>query len=197
MQRLVGLEDEVNAEGALQLLEDRIAGMKRRVDDRIDADDDVLPLVEVADLHQLAPDLESDRGVRLDPPRPAAVRTRLRQRSLQRLADAFARHLDQAEFGDLQDLGLRAVFLDLVLQRLEEARAVLRIFHVDEVEDDDPAEVAEPDLADDLFRRFEVRPKDRLLEILLADVLAGVDVDRDECLGLVDHDVAARLEPHL
>jgi hypothetical protein len=31
---------------------------------------------------------------------------------------------------------------------------------------------------------------------LLAHVAAGVDVDRDQRLGLVDHDRAARLEPH-
>ena len=32
---------------------------------------------------------------------------------------------------------------------------------------------------------------------LLADVAAGVDVDRHQRLGLVDHQVAARLQPHL
>ena len=32
---------------------------------------------------------------------------------------------------------------------------------------------------------------------LLADVAAGVDVDRDQRLGLVDDQIAARLQPHL
>ena len=47
------------------------------------------------------------------------------------------------------------------------------------------------------LRRLEVRPEHRLLEVLLADVLARVHVDGDERLGLVDDDVAARLEPDL
>ena len=33
--------------------------------------------------------------------------------------------------------------------------------------------------------------------LLLADEAAGVDVDRDQRLGLVDDEVAARLEPDL
>ena len=65
---------------------------------------------------------------------------------------------------------------------------------------DDAAEVAQPDLPHDLLRRFEVGLDDRVFEPaggLLADVAAGVDVDRDQRLGLVDDDRAARLQPHL
>jgi len=74
---------------------------------------------------------------------------------------------------------------------------VLFLLHVDEVDDEEPAEVAEADLPDDLLDGLHVRPEDGVLEPLLADVLAGVDVDGDERLGLVDDDVAARLEPDL
>src|SRR5206468_2312871 len=125
----------------------------------------------------------------------AAIRAGLRQRALQRLPHALAGHLDQAELRDLQDLRLRSILLDLVLQRLEEPRAIAAVLHVDEVENDDPAEVAEANLANDFFRRLEVGSEDRLLEILLADVFAGVDVDRHQRLGLIDDDVAARLQP--
>ena len=59
-----------------------------------------------------------------------------------------------------------------------------------------PPEVAQADLADDLGGRLEVDLQHRLLEVALADVLAGVDVDRDQRLGVVDDDVAAGLEPH-
>src|ERR1043165_2490327 len=197
-ERLVGLEGEVDAEVALDLLEDRVGSrVQRAVDDRVDAHDDVLPFVHVAELHQLAPDLQRDRRVRLDPPAAAAVRARLRQRPLQRLPHALARHLDEAELGDLQDLRLRAVLPDLVLERLEEPRAVARVLHVDEAEDHDPAEVARADLADDLLRRIDVRAEDGLFEVLLPDVLPGIDVDRHQRLGLVDDDVAARLQPYL
>src|SRR5262249_57064085 len=67
---------------------------------------------------------------------------------------------------------------------------------IDKAEDNDPAEITQADLADDLTHRLEIDLQDGLLEIALADVLARVDVDRDERLGVVDHDVAAGLEPH-
>ena len=47
------------------------------------------------------------------------------------------------------------------------------------------------------FSRFQVGLEDRVLERSSAHVAAGVDVDRDQRLGLVDDDVAARLQPDL
>ena len=50
-------------------------------------------------------------------------------------------HLDEAERRDLDDVGLRAIALELLLERLLDLRLVLRVRHVDEVDDDDPADV--------------------------------------------------------
>src|SRR5258706_9129632 len=98
VQRVIRFEDEMDAEVSLDLLENRIVGVVQgTVDDRVETDDDVLPFVQVAQLHQLAPDLEGDGRIRLDPTTAAAIRTGLRQRALQALAHALARHLDQAE----------------------------------------------------------------------------------------------------
>ncbi len=80
-------------------------------------------------------------------------------------------------------------------ERLEDLVAVLGPLHVDEVDDDDAAQVAQPDLAHDLAGRLEVDLEHRLLEVALAHVLAGVDVDGHQGLGVVDDDVAAGLEP--
>ena len=84
------------------------------------------------------------------------------------------------------------------LQRLRDLVAVAAVFHVDQVEHDDAAEVAKADLACDLIDRFHIRPRDRVFEpgIALADKFAGVDVDRDERLGLVDDEIAARFQPN-
>ena len=79
-------------------------------------------------------------------------------------------------------------------------RPVLRVRHVDEVDDDDPADVAQPELADDLLDRLEVVLRDRVLEPRAgalrarADEAAGVDVDDGERLGVVEDQVAARRE---
>ena len=73
---------------------------------------------------------------------------------------------------------------------------MLEVLHVDEVEDDDAAEVAHPQLPRDRHRRLEIGAEDRLLEVAVADVAAGVHVDRGHRLGLLDHDVAAGLQRH-
>src|SRR5207249_283642 len=64
------------------------------------------------------------------------------------------------------------------------------------IDHDDAADVPQPELLDDLPRGFEVRLEDRLLLVLLADVAAGIDVDRGERLGLVEDEIAARFEPY-
>ena len=86
-------------------------------------------------------------------------------------------------------------------QRILEARldraVVALLLHVDEVDDDEAREVAQLQLAGDLVGRLEVRVERRLLDRELARRLAGVDVDGDERLGLIDDDVAARAQRHV
>ena len=48
-----------------------------------------------------------------------------------------------------------------------------------------------------LLDRLEVGLEHRLVLVALADEAAGVDVDRGQRLGLIENQVAARLEPHL
>ena len=76
----------------------------------------------------------------------------------------------------------------------EHRGAVVGVLHVDEVDDDDAAEVAQAQLARDHLRRLEVGLEDRVVEAAAADEAAGVDVDRRHRLGLVDDQVAAALE---
>ena len=75
--------------------------------------------------------------------------------------------------------------------------AALALLHVDEVHHDDPAQVPEPDLAHDLPHRVEVGLEERVFENPLSHEAAGVHVDGDQGLGLVDDDVAAGGEPDL
>src|SRR5207244_13454805 len=81
-------------------------------------------------------------------------------------------------------------------ERLHDARPVAPLLHINEVEHDDSAEVAQADLANDLFGRFEVGLDDGVFEAVRApDEFAGVDVNRDQRFGLIDDDVTAGLEP--
>ena len=77
-------------------------------------------------------------------------------------------------------------------------RAVIALFlHVDEVDDDQAREVAQLELARDLVRCLEIGVQRRLLDGELARRLARVDVDGDQRLGLVDDQIAARLQVHI
>ena len=82
-------------------------------------------------------------------------------------------------------------------QGLDDLPAVLRLFHVDEIDDDDAAQVAQAQLPRDGHRRLEIGAEDGLLEVAMADERAGVDVDGGHRLGLIDDQIAARFQRHL
>jgi hypothetical protein len=110
----------------------------------------------------------------------------------------LARHLDEPERRDLDDVGLRSIPFKFGTKRFLDCGAVLRIRHVDEVDDDDAADVTQPQLTDDLPDGLEVVLRDRVFETCRgrprarADEAAGIHVDDGECLGVVEDQVTAR-----
>src|SRR5581483_1361808 len=147
---------------------------------------------------QAALDVDGGGVLGDDDPVAPARRALLRHDLARPVGDVLARHLDEAERRDLHDVRLRAVAFELFAERLLDGSAVLGARHVDEVDDDDAADVAQPQLTHDLFHRLEVVLRDRVLEPsarLLrarADEAAGVHVDDGECLGVVEDQIAAR-----
>ena len=109
---------------------------------------------------------------------------------------ALARHFEQAERTDAPELNACAIVAQRILQPLLNRAVVAVLLHVDEVDDDEAREVAQTQLPRDLFGRFQVRLERRVLDVVLARRLARVHVDRDQSLGLVDDDVAARAQTH-
>src|SRR3989475_1321578 len=69
-------------------------------------------------------------------------------------------------------------------------------FLVDDVHDDDAADVPQPQLARYFARRLDVGLQDRALGVLLARVATRVHVDRGEGLGRLDDQVAPGRELH-
>ena len=70
--------------------------------------------------------------------------------------------------------------------------------HVDEVDDDDAADVAQTQLTDDLLGGLEIVLRDGLFEVAAgADELARVDVDDRHRLGAVDDERTAGRQPDL
>src|SRR6187402_2824107 len=124
-------------------------------------------------------------------------RALLRVLPQQPLTDALARHLHESEFGDVEDLRPGLVAGQRVAEQLDDLGTVLADLHVDEVDDDDAADVAQAQLLGDLLGRLHVVVEDGLLEARRADVLAGVDVDDGEGLGVLDDQRPARRQPDL
>ena len=145
------------------------------------------------------PPLRVDDGGRLgDDHALAGTRRAFAGQDLARaVRDVLARHLHEAERGDLDDVGLGPVSFELQLERLLDRLPVLRVGHVDEVDDDDPADVAQPQLPDDFLHGFEVVLRDGVLEPCAgrlrarADEPSGVHVDDRERLGVVEDQIAA------
>ena len=104
---------------------------------------------------------------------------------------ALARQFQQAEAGNLAHLHARAVMAQGIAQAVFDFALVLLAFHVDEVDHHQAAQVAQAQLAGDFVGGFEVGVERGLFDVRAARGAGGVDVDRDQRLGVVDHDGAA------
>src|ERR1017187_5037480 len=113
------------------------------------------------------------------------------------LAVTLAGHLHEAELRDVEDAGLGLVATDAFAHLLRDLLLVVAVAHVDEVDDDEAADVAEAKLAADFLRGFEIGLQDRRVQVLLRFMATRVDVDCHERFCFIDADVAARLEPDL
>ncbi len=198
MEERVLAEDDAQAVDVLELAQELAKGPLQVVGDRrVHGQRDLLAGVRGGAGEQLAADLEADGGQRLDAARALAVRALAAQGALQARPRALAGQLHEADLAHRQQLGAGGVAEELLREGVVNLAPVGRVFHVDEVDDDDAAEVAQPQLADDLAARLEVEGEDGLLQRLSADELAGIDIDGHQGLGLVDDQVAAGLQPHL
>src|SRR5437588_4476513 len=166
-----------------------LCGAQRARDLGVDAQGrllEALALIGACEAARLFEYLVADRLRRFDEARALAVRARATERALQRLLDALARHDDEAEVVERENLRRRLVLAERVLQSLEHARAVAPLLHVNEVEDEYAAEVAQANLARNLLDRLHVRARDRIFQTRAAPAheLARVHINRDERLGL-------------
>ena len=66
---------------------------------------------------------------------------------------------------------------------------MFRSGHVDEIGDDDTAQIAQAQLTGNGLGCFQVGFEDRVLKVTRAHISAGVDVHRGQGLGLVNDQV--------
>ncbi len=90
-----------------------------------------------------------------------------------------------------------AVVTECFLQAILDLALVLGAFHVNEVDHDQAAQVAQAQLARDLLGRFEIGVERRRLDVARFGRSRRIDVDRHQRFRVVDHDCAARRQRHL
>ncbi len=200
MQCGVGLNDDVLVRILFQFVDEHgLAGLERFGDFRMHAQSKIRSIrVSHRHLARFVLDFVAQRWNGFDHSGASAGRARLAQHTFQRLLGALARDADQAEFVEGKCFRRRFVLIERLLQRGQNAFAIAALFHVDEVNHDDAAKIAQANLPHDFFDGFEVGLDDGVFQArrTLTDELAGVDVDRHQRFGMVDDDVAAGFEPN-
>src|SRR5574343_556246 len=185
-----GLADEVDQHGkALRFF------VQQHVDHALRCQNAETLGVKAARLaHDLALDLVTDGLRRLDLAAPLTHRTRLAQHVGQAFASALARYLHQAQAGKAVQRHAGAVARQRLGQLGQHRLAVLGVIHIDEIDNDDTAQIAQAQLARQRQRGFQVGLEDGFVEVAVADKATGVDVDGGHRLGLVDDQVTAELQ---
>src|SRR5215469_1786560 len=167
-------------------------------DVRMHAQDDVFEIDSRRELVRFLQDFANRGGNALHIAGAFAIGAGHTERPLQALLHALTCDGHQAEIVELENFVWRTVGAHGVFERLHHFLPILALVHVDEVDNDDAAQIAQTYLADDFLHRFGVGLNDGVFQtIRAADVLAGVHVDRDQRFGLVDDNVAAGFQPDL
>ena len=109
----------------------------------------------------------------------------------ERWPQALPRHLQQPEARNLADLHAGAILPNGFTQAVFDRTLVLLRSHVDEVDHDEAAQVADAQLAGNFVGRFQVRIQRGRLDVSALGRPRRVDVDGHQCLGVVDDDTAA------
>ena len=115
-----------------------------------------------------------------------------RQRRLQTLTA----HFHQTEFADGAELHTCAVLAQRVAQAVFHFAAVFRFVHVDEVDDDQAAQVAQTHLAGHFVGGFQVGAGGGFFDVAAFDGARRVHVHRHQRFGVVNHNRAARGQCH-
>ena len=92
---------------------------------------------------------------------------------------------------DAADLNTRAIMLETLLEPSFDRAIVAFFVHIDEVNDDQSGEIAQAQLPGNLVGRLQIGFERGVLDMMLAGRAPGIDVDRYQGLGLVEHDITA------
>ena len=117
-------------------------------------------------------------------------------RFAQRRTQTLTRQFKQAEARDATDLHAGAIDLHRVLELVLNLALVARAVHVDEVDDNQTAGIADAQLACDLGGGFKIGIERGVFDVAALGRLRRVDVDGGQRFSLVDDDRATGRQTH-
>ena len=103
---------------------------------------------------------------------------------------ALARHFHQPETTDLADLNPGPIDTERIAQSVFDLSLALGVLHVDEVDHDESAKVAQAHLTCDFISRFQIRTQCGFLDVGTFGGPRRIDVDRNQGLSMVNHHCA-------
>ena len=109
---------------------------------------------------------------------------------------SLPRHLQKPEAGDAPDLHPGAVGFERLAHLVLDGALILDAGHVDEVDDDEAADVTQAQLPGNLLGRFEVGIEGGFFDVRALGGPRRVDVDGHQRLCRVDHQAAAGWQAH-
>ena len=104
---------------------------------------------------------------------------------------ALTAHFHQTKTRNTAHLYARAVSLELVLHPLFNSCVVASFVHIDEVDDDQPCKITQPQLSRDFLGCLKIGLKGSFLDRPFLGGPTRVHVNRNQCLGDTDDDIAA------
>ena len=100
-------------------------------------------------------------------------------------------YFDQTERGHVDNFSFIPVAVSTLAQEVHQKIFIAVVFHVNEVDNYNPAQVAQSQLLEDKFGRLQICFQNRFVKIRAPDKFAGVHVDCGQSLCLVDDDLPA------
>ena len=127
----------------------------------------------------------------------ALIQARLDYTVLETFPGAFACHFHQPEGRYFAHLGLRMVLGQVFLQRLQNLALMILVLHIDEIDNDDTAQIAQSELARYRLGGFHIGFEDGFFEVLMTDECPGININRGHGFGLIDNQVATGFQANL
>ena len=104
------------------------------------------------------------------------------------------RNFQQSEAAHFGNLNPGAILFHGLLHAFFDGMVVLRIFHVNKVDDNQSCQIAHSELFGDFVGRLQIGFERGFLKVFFLGGASGVYVDGNQSLGRIDDQIAARFQ---